>query len=71
MTDYTAADEDVRCMKADCDHVALEWWWLASVEGARVFRCFCLAHADDERAADKAAFGSDYVPGSDGNDDHA
>ena len=68
---HKATDEDVRCMARDCVNVALEWWWLQSIEGDRVFRCFCLAHAEDERAADKAAFGHDYVPGSDGNDDHA
>lgn len=54
-------------MTDGCANAALEWWFIAGDE-SKVFRCFCLAHSEVERLSDLAAFGSAYIPGSDGGD---
>lgn len=56
--------EPVMCQVSGCVEQGREYWYLKTQAGM-VERYFCYAHALDFRPADKAAFGSDYVAGSD------
>ena len=64
----------VLCMSHACDREALDYWWISTEQPeastVMIFRCFCTAHADAERAADQCGFPT-YVPGSDAGPDHA
>lgn len=62
-------EDETFCAVADCDRLALEWWWIVvpNADGTahKVFRHFCERHHEQERASDLAAFGPDgYIPGS-------
>lgn len=56
--------EMLKCQVVDCQLEGKETW-LLKTEAGMIERFFCYAHALDYRINDKAAFGDNYVPGSD------
>jgi len=52
------------CMWSGCAERPTEYWFITLPEGM-VQRTFCWNHANDARGNDRAAFGENYVPGSD------
>ncbi|HEY7822413.1 MAG TPA: hypothetical protein VIG24_06255 [Acidimicrobiia bacterium] len=54
----------LRCLVEECPEEPREFWYLKTDAGM-IERNFCYAHALDKRPEDKAAFGVNYIPGSD------